>query len=298
MKSVVSVSLGSARRDHEVVIRVSGGRLRVRRLGTGGDLDRAAGVLESLDGRTDVLGLGGVNLYLRAGGRRYELRDGVRLAARVRQTPLVDGSGVKDTIERDLVPFLREHLGWPRRGQTVLVASALDRYGLASALEEAGCRLLIGDALFALGLPVPFYSLASFRAAAYLTLPFLCQLPIRFLYPLGKRQEQPRPGFQRFFQQAEIIAGDFHFLRYRLPGDLGGKDMITSTITAEDVLELKRRGIRWLVTASPSFEGRSFGSNVLEALCVALLGGEKVHPGLYPGLFKEMGWQPRVERLN
>ena len=137
----------------------------------------------------DALGLGGINLTLRAGRRRYLLRDGIRLAAQVRSTPLVDGSGIKDTVERDLVSYLQEKLGWPRQGQVVLMVSALDRYGLAEALELAGCRLIIGDALFGLGLPVPFYSLALFRAAAYATLPFLCRLPIGF-YPLVRNRNR------------------------------------------------------------------------------------------------------------
>lgn len=299
MKRVVSVSLGSPARDHEVEFEVAGCRLLVQRMGTGGDLGRAAALLKSLDGKVDALGLGGVNLTLRAGERRYPLRDGVRLAAQVKTTPLVDGSGVKDTLERDLVPLLQDRFGWPRRDQVVLVVSALDRYGLAVALEQAGCRLIIGDALFALGLPVPFYSLALFRLAAYATLPLLSKLPIGLLYPLGKKQERSKPRFERLYQEADIIAGDFHFLRYRLPARLSGKNIITSTVTEEDARELANRGVRWLVTAGPSLQGRSFGSNVLEAIFVALLdrSGE-VRPDLYPGLFRRIGWEPRIERLN
>ena len=300
MKHVVSVSLGSPRRDYETEIEVPGCRLLVRRLGTGGDLCRAAALLKSLDGKVDVLGLGGVNLYLRAGQRRYKLRDGARLAAQVNKTPLVDGSGVKDTLERDLVSFIQRRIGWPRRDQVVLVVSALDRYGIAAALEQAGCRLIIGDALFALGLPVPFYSLAAFRVAASVTLPLLSRLPIGLLYPLGERQEIIKPRFGRFYRQAGIIAGDFHFLRYHLPADLSGKDIITSTVTADDVQELRKRGVRWLASPGPSFQGRSLGSNVLEAICVALLdkhAGE-IHPELYPDLLNQIGWEPRLERLN
>lgn len=300
MKQVVSVSLGSPRRDFEVEIEVPGCRLLVRRVGTGGDLRRAGDLLESLDGKVDALGLGGVNFYLRAGRRRYWLQDGARLAARVKKTPLVDGSGIKDTVERDLVPFLQDRVGWPRRGQVVLVASVLDRYGLAAALEQSGCRLIIGDALFALGLPLPFYSLAVFRAAACATLPLLSRLPIGFLYPLGERQEIIKTRFERFYRQAGIIAGDFHFLRHHLPASLGGKDIITSTVTAEDVDDLKKRGVRWLVTTGPSLQGRSFGSNVLEAVCVALLDGTsgENNSELYPGVLNRIGWEPRLERLN
>lgn len=299
MKHVVSVSLGTPGRDYETEITTPFCRLHVRRIGTGGDLSLAAQLLKGLDGRVDALGMGGINLVLRAGERRYKMPDGSKLAAQVKKTPLVDGGGIKDTVERDLVSFIMEKAGWPRRDQVVLIVSALDRYGLAASLEQAGCRLIIGDALFALGLPLPFYSLASFRAAAHTTLPFLSKLPIGFLYPLGEKQETIKPRFERYYRRAEIIAGDFHFLRRHLPADLSGKDIITSTVSVEDVQELKKRGIRWLATTGPSFHGRSLGANVLEAVCAALLEGkEGPSPAQYPGLFKQIGWEPRLERLN
>lgn len=296
---MISVSLGSAGRDHKVEMEVAGVRLLIKRVGTDGNLDRASELLRSLDGKVDAIGLGGANLYLRAGARRYPLRDGMRLAAQVRRTPLVDGSGIKDTVEKELVRFIQKQAGWPKRGQVVLMASALDRWALAESLEEAGCRLVIGDAMFALRLPVPFHSLKTFSIAAWTTLPFLSRLPIGFLYPLGKRQEAARPRFGRFYQNADIIAGDFHFLHHHLPADLSGKSIITSTVTAADVLTLKRRGVQWLVTAAPSLAGRSYGSNVLEAICVTLLGaGARANPALYPGLLKDIGWGPRLEKLN
>ncbi len=299
MKQVVSVSLGSPRRDFAAEIETKICRISVRRIGTGGDIKQAAALLESFDGKVDALGLGGVNFTLHAGQRRYKLRDGARLAALVKKTPLVDGGGIKDTVERDLIPFIRAQAGWPRQGQTVLIVSALDRYALAVALEQAGCRLIIGDALFALGLPAPFYSLPSFRAAAYLTLPVLGRMPIGWLYPVGERQESIVPRFEPFYRKADVIAGDFHFLRRHLPGDLSGKNIITSTLTPEDVQELKKRGVMWLATPGPSFQGRSLGSNVLEAASVAIMGkGGEARPEFYPELFRQIGWEPRLERLN
>lgn len=299
MKQVVSVSLGSPRRDFETEIETKFCSLSVRRIGTGGDFKRAAALLKNFDGKVDALGLGGVNLSLQAGHRRYKLRDGAKLAALVKRTPLVDGGGIKDTVERELIPFIQARAGWPRQGQTVLMVSALDRYGLAASLEQAGCRLIIGDALFALGLPLPFYSLAFFRAAACLTLPVLGRMPIGLLYPLGVKQEATAPRFEHLYRRADVIAGDFHFMRRHLPADLSGKNIITSTLTPEDVQELKKRGVVWLAAPGPSFQGRSLGSNVLEAVGVAILGkGSETRPALYPDLFKGIGWEPRLERLN
>lgn len=299
MKHVVSVSLGSPMRDYETEIISPFGALHVRRIGTGGDLGRAAGLFKSFDGMVSALGMGGVNMTLRAGERRYKLAAGLKLAAQVKITPLVDGGGIKDTIERDLVSYIRAKAGWPRRDQVVLMPSVLDRFGLAVSLEQAGCRLIIGDAMFALGVPLPFYSLASFNTATRVALPLLRRLPISFLYPLGEKQAAIKSRYERHYRRAEILAGDFHFLRRYLPADLSGKDIITSTVSPEDVKDLKNRGARWLATASPSFNGRSLGANVLEAICAALLeskgGSVPVH---YRGLFRQLGWEPRLERLN
>lgn len=298
MKHVVSVSLGTPRRNYETEITTPLCRLSVRRVGAGGDLDQAASLLKELDGRVDALGMGGINLDLRAGARRYTMPQGAKLAAQVKNTPLVDGGGIKDTVEGEMISFIRDRAGWPRRDQVVLLVSALDRYALASSLEQAGCRLIIGDAMFALGLPLPFYSLAAFRSAAFAAMPLLRRLPVGFLYPLGDKQDRIRPRYNRYYSQAEIIAGDFHFLRRYMPADLAGKDIITSTVSAEDVRVLKERGVRWLATASPSFHGRSLGANVLEAVCAALLDKGDPVPEQYPGLFAQIGWEPRLERLN
>lgn len=145
-----------------------------------------------------------------------------------------------------------------------------------------------------------FYSLATLKLAAFAFLPLFSRFPISLLYPLGKRQGKAKPAFASLYRQADIVAGDFHFLRYRLPAELNGKDIITSTLTPEDVRDLQKRGARWLVTTGPSFQGRSLGSNVLEAVCVALLERPPgaFDPELYPHLIREMGWEPRVERLN
>lgn len=299
-KHVISVSLGSSRRDDRVEVKLLGCRLLIERRGTDGNLHLAARWLRELDGRVDVLALGGVNLYLTAADRRYPLRDGLRLAAAVRRTPLVDGSGIKTGWEPLIVPYIQKRLGWPFSGQTVLFSSVLDRWPLAAALAAAGCRLLVGDGAFALGLPFTFTSLRLFRLAAAIGLPLLGRLPIGLLYPLGREQEQIRPRLQNLYRRADILAGDFHFLHRHLPPRLEGKCIITSTTTPADRRELAARGAGWLVTTAPEMGGRSFGANVLEAVCVALLERrtEMITPDMYPPLLHRAGLAPGIFRLN
>ncbi|MCL6451282.1 MAG: hypothetical protein K6T75_08330 [Acetobacteraceae bacterium] len=270
MLQVVSVSLGSARRDYRVTFSALGQQVVLERRGTGGRVDEAERLLRELDGRVDALGLGGVNFSLRLGRSRYHLPLGRRLQRAVRRTPLVDGEGFKDTLERDLVGFLQARLGVELRGRRALVLSALDRFGLAEALAQAGARLMVGDPLFALGLPLPFGSLQSFALAGRVALPLLRRLPLGWLYPLGRRQEVRRPRFAWAFERAQVVAGDFHLLWRYAPSRLDGKVVITSGLDRAEAEELGRQGAALVVSSSPELGGRASSANAVEAVLVAL----------------------------
>ena len=57
-----------------------------------------------------------------------------------------------------------------------------------------------------------------------------------------------------------------------MPEDLSGKILITNTTTKENVEEVKERGAKYLITTTPRINGRSFGTNVIEAIALALMG--------------------------
>lgn len=299
MKRVVSVSIGSSERDHVAEVELLGQRVRVERIGTDGDVERAIRLIAELDGQVDAFGMGGIDLYVWAGGRRYVLRDARRIAAAAQKTPIVDGSGLKNSLERRIIPFLEKELGvrWPEK--RVLLVSAIDRFGMAEALAQSGCQLVIGDLMFVLGIPIPLRSLSTFTAIARLLAPLAVQLPISVLYPTGSKQTKVEPKFTRWYQWADVIAGDFHFIRRNMPDDLRGKTIITQTITKADVAELKRRGVRLLVTATPELNGRSFATNVIEALLIAVSGqGRELSASEYLGLIDRLELKPRIEYLT
>ncbi|HEY8497278.1 MAG TPA: hypothetical protein VIK98_09650 [Limnochordales bacterium] len=299
MKRVVSVSIGSSERDHVAELELMGERVRVERIGTDGDIDKAIALIRELDGKVDAFGMGGIDLYVWAGGRRYVLRDARRIAEAARNTPIVDGSGLKNSLERRIVPYLEKELGmrWPEC--KVLLVSAIDRFGMAEALAQSGCQLVIGDLMFVLGIPIPLRSLSTFTAVARALAPLAVQLPISVLYPTGEKQTKVRPKFTRWYQWADVIAGDFHFIRRYMPDDLRGKTIITQTITKADVAELKKRGVRLLVTGTPDLNGRSFATNVIEALLIAVAGQRReLSAAEYLELIDRLGLKPRIEYLT
>ncbi|RTG95045.1 quinate 5-dehydrogenase [Thermus scotoductus] len=272
-KRVVSVSLGASRRDSVVQVELLGEEVVLDRRGTDGDFQKALRLIAELDGKVDAIGLGGIDLYLWAGGRRYTIRDAKRLKEAARKTPVVDGSGLKHTLERRAVAQLAGLIDW--KSTKVLLPSAVDRFGLAEALHEAGAKVLYGDFIFALGLPIPLYSLSFLQKLAFVFLPVLTQLPFQLLYPTGEKQGKRAVDWRsRYYTWADLVAGDWHYIKRHMPDEMRGKMVLTNTTTEEDVAFLRERGVKRLITTTPRLNGRSFGTNVMEALLVALAGRE------------------------
>lgn len=300
MKQVVSVSLGSSKRNHAVETEILNTPIRIERIGTDGDFKKAISLLKQLDGRVDAIGLGGIDLYLYFEDRKFYIRDALKLRNAVKKTPVVDGSGLKVTLEYLAVKKIEE-AGFNLKGKKVLMVSALDRWGMAKAFEEAGAQVIYGDLVFGLGLPIPIRDYATFKRLALAIAPIVLKMPYKMLYPTGKEQEKkPEPRFAKYYEEAEIIAGDFHFIRKYMPDEMKGKWIVTNTTTSEDVEEMKERGVSVLFTTTPVYNGRSFGTNVMEAAFVAILGKrpEEITREDYFALLDEMNYEPRIEKLN
>ena len=273
-KHVISISLGSSTRDAQAVLRLGDRGIIVERRGTDGDFGKARRSLEQWDGRADAIGLGGTDLYVCAGNKRYVFRESAKLIENVRKTPVLDGSGLKNTLERKLIRKLAAEGKIPIKDSKVLLVCAVDRFGMAEALQEAGAKVTFGDLIFGLNIDKPLYSLKSLSWWAELLAPILTKLPVSWFYPMGKQQEKRTVRHSKYFFENDIIAGDFHFIKKFMPDKLPGKIIITNTVTAADREMLRQAGVSILITTTPCLEGRSFGTNVMEALLVALKGSK------------------------
>lgn len=295
--NVVSVSIGSPSRDTDQQIELLGRRVNIRRIGTDGDMNKAASLIRELDGKVDAIGLGGIDIYLQAAGKRYYLRDGVRLAANATQTPVVCGAALKDTLERLTVEKLEPEISW--RNRRVLVVAGVDRFGMAEALDAHGADVLYGDMIFALGLPIRLRSLKALDRAARALLPIISRVPFKWIYPTGSRQTtNEQSSKSHYFEWAEVLAGDFHYIRRYAPKDLSGKTILTNTTTSQDVDNLRERGVERLITTTPRFGGRSLATNLLEAALIAVAGRHPLSPTDYRQLIEEAGLQPDITVLN
>lgn len=302
IKEVVSVSIGSSQRDHTVEIDLLGEHFKISRIGTDGSLEKAAERFAELDGHVAAFGMGGIDMYLKAAGRKYYFREARKLKAAAGATPIVDGSGLKGAVEAGTVAFMRDELGLELTGKRVLMTSAVDRWGMAEGLRDAGCEMVFGDLIYALGVPVPIRTWGSLVLLVRTLTPVVAQLPFSWLYPTGAEQNKaPKRNetAERLYQWADIIAGDWQYVKKYMPDDMSGKWIVTNTTTPDDVELCRSRGVELLVTSTPRLEGRSFGTNVIEATLVALRGASGELPAEdYQTLLEQVGFAPDVMWLQ
>ena len=206
MKRAVSISIGSSKRDKAVEVDLLGEKVRIERIGTDGDMEKAAQLFKELDGKVDAFGL---------------------------------------------------------------------------------------------GIPIALHSTQALKRLAPIAVPIAGRLPFTWVYPTGEKQEMRVPKWQKYYEWATVISGDMHYVRRHVPDRLPGKVIVTNTTTATDIALLKQIGIKYLITTTPVLEGRSFGTNMMEAALIAASGKGRVltHAELTE-LIDQLNLQPQIQELN
>ncbi len=299
MKHVVSISLGSSTRDKKAEFKLGEETILMERIGCNGDEKKARSLFAEMDGKVDAFGVGGVELYVRVIDKNYPLRSGVNLVKDVKHTPYTDGRGIKMVLESNIFQIVEPEIRRPISPRKAMMPLAADRYGMADSLHRAGFDLVFCDLMFGLGIPIPIKGLARLRRAAAIILPIAGLMPMSMLYPTGENQDENVPQHEKWFNYGPVIAGDFQYIRRNMPHDMNGKIIISNTTTQDDVDLLQSRGVSYLVTSTPRIDGRSFGTNVLEAALIAYAGqGRELTDAELHSLVKELDLKPNVQELN
>jgi hypothetical protein len=301
MKRAVSISIGSSKRNKAVEVTLLGEKISIERIGTDGDMEAAALKFKELDGKVDAFGVGGADLGALVDGKWFPLYSVQPMVRFVKKTPLVDGGGLKNTLENKAPAFLDAKIGdyINSRGRKVLVALGMDRWGLSKSFVEAGYETVFGDFMFGLDLPIAIRKISQLKTMGNLLMPIVGRVPFAWIYPTGEKQEKRTPKWGKYYAWATVIAGDCHYIKRFMPDDLQGKVIVTNTTTPEDVELFRKVGVKYLVTTTPVLEGRSFGTNMMEAALVAVSG--KGRPLTWPELnemLDQLGFEPQLQELN
>jgi predicted amino acid dehydrogenase len=302
MKHVLIIHLGQD--DTTETISFLGQEIELQRRGCGGDPERARALIAAADGQVDAIGLDGLPAQVRLGSAARAHSVGSMLAAAASQTPVVDGAGIRDGLERWGVILADRAQPGIFAEKRLLMVPGLNHSGLAQALARHSSSLRYADPLVYFALPdIPGVGARqTLEQVAAPTLEQAKEFPFRRLMPQPGRPGVPRAAHA--FQAADVLAGDIGAIRRYAPPRLERKTVVVDHASEDDVDDLRQRGVSIIVTLMPGLACRgSLGTGsaaVIEALLVAL----RPSPDLpltentYLDLIAEIDWAPHVRYLR
>jgi len=302
MKRAVSISIGSSKRNKAVTVNLLGEEISIERIGTDGDMEAAALKYKELDGKVDAFGVGGADLGLMVDDKWYRLYSCEKMVRFIKETPVVDGTGLKNSLEGKAAAFVDAKVGdyvQKMGGKKVFVMTGADRWGLTHGFVQAGYNCVFGDFMFSLGINIPLHTEKQLKTMAAIVMPIAGRLPFEWVYPIGEKQEERKPKYPKYFEWATVIAGDCHYIKRYMPDNMKDKVVVTNTTTPQDVELFKKCGVKYLITTTPVLDGRSFGTNMMESALIALSGKKRIltHDE-YEELLKKLGFEPSLQELN
>ncbi len=300
MKRVISISLGTARRDYQCSITLLGQSVHIQRIGVDGDWQRVAALLRRYDGTVDAISLEHTPAVVQLGAHHYPHAALLALMAQARVTPVVDGRVLQATLERWAIKRTAERMPGIWRYRHVLLLRALQHYQLAHALSEYQVEFRCADPLISSGLPgLPLpRSLAQLESMAPLLLPLIRPRRLHRLPPVSHAHRQ---RLQRLFHWADVVVGSFDLICDLAPADLRGRTLITDDPSPAEIDMLRQRGVATLLTMTPimSQERPFLSTAALEAIITAVLEqGHQPDDAEVLDVMDRARWEPTLQSLQ
>ncbi|XSG74765.1 serine carboxypeptidase [Herpetosiphon llansteffanensis] len=299
MKEVVCITLGRSRRDFSFTTTLLGEEIRVRRIGADGDVERVKQLIREHDGKVDAIALGGVIANFRVGKASYQHNQAYTIVNQARVTPTADGVLLKSTLERWTVAQAVSREPGRFNYRRVLVFSGIERYSLAESLSNHNVDLRFADPKVHYGLPFTLSSLSQLERYAKFAMPDLAKKPYRRIHPIGKGATHDS-RLEKDCAWADVLAGDFAFIRRYAPQDLRGRTILTDDPSPAEIEDLRQRGAHTLITLTPkiSEEHPFVSADVLEAMILAVTGKRELDEATVLQITADANWEPHIQRLT
>ncbi len=295
MKTIVTVSLGSSKKDFEFKTRFLGKTFTIHRMGSDEDTTKAWEIMRRQQAHADAIGLSEISDHINVGMRTLINKETRRLTNVVTRVPVTTGATLRRLLQVRAIRHVQKELGHYFDNNLVLFLSGMRNYDMAVAMSDYTKNMTFADALLQTGTPTLLTSLEQLELYAKGAEMLLNGRP-------GQLLERALPGFknQRLsgsVAKSHVIVGTFGEIKaVGTPGNLEGKTIITSAVDDERMKFFKECKVNLVVDVSPKLFERVVGINVLEAMILAALGKppEEISDDDFNEILDELHVKPRL----
>ena len=271
MKKVVTVTLGSSKKDFEFKTKFLGQNFSVHRMGADQDTGKAWDLMRRQQATADAIGLGEISDHYHVGQDMLINKETRRLTKVVTRVPVTTGATLRRLLQVRAVRYVQKELGQYFNNNLVLFLSGMRNYDMAVALSDYTKNLSFADPVFHAASPVLLGSLDQLElfAKGKELLPDV--VPGEFLKSvLGTLKNKI---VANAVAKSHVIVGTFREIQaVASGGNLEGKTLITSAVDEEAFAFFARHKVNLAVDVTPKLFDRVVGISTITAMILAVTG--------------------------
>ena len=271
MKKVVTVTLGSSKKDFEFKTTFLGQEFSVRRLGADKDSSKAWELMRRQQANADAIALSDMVDHYHVGLRTVVNRESQRLMQVVTRVPVTTGASLRRLLQVRAVRHVQKELGNYFNNNLVLFLSGMRNYDMAVALSDYTRNLSFADPVFQAGSPLLLSSLEQLElyAKGKELLPDI--VPGKFLKSVLSTLKNKIVA--NAVAKSHVIVGTFREIQaVSSSGNLDGKTLITSAIDDEALAFFTKHKVNLVVDVSPKLFDKVVGISTITAMILASTG--------------------------
>ena len=271
MKKVVTVTLGSSKKDFEFKTTFLGQEFSVRRLGADKDSSRAWELMRRQQANADAIALSDMVDHYHVGLRTVVNKESQALMQVVTRVPVTTGASLRRLLQVRAVRHVQKELGNYFNNNLVLFLSGMRNYDMAVALSDYTRNLSFADPVFQAGSPLLLSSLEQLElyAKGKELLPGI--VPGKFLKSVLSTLKNKIVA--NAVAKSHVIVGTFREVQaVSSSGNLDGKTLITSAIDDEALAFFAKHKVNLVVDVSPKLFDKVVGISTITAMILASTG--------------------------
>ncbi|MBI5110071.1 MAG: dehydrogenase [Rhodocyclales bacterium] len=271
MKKVVTVTLGSSKKDFEFKTRFLGQEFSVRRFGADKDSSKAWELMRRQQANADAIALSDMPDHYHVGLRTVINKKSQHLMQVVTRVPVTTGASLRRLLQVRAVRHVQKELGNYFNNNLVLFLSGMRNYDMAVALSDYTRNLSFADPVFHAASPVLLSSLDQLELFAKGKELLPDGVPGDFLKSvLGTLKNKI---VANAVAKSHVIVGTFREIQaVAAGGNLEGKTLITSAVDDEAFAFFAKHKVNLAVDVSPKLFDQVVGISTITAMILAATG--------------------------